>query len=84
MSGTFHSADATVAAKRAVNVIPSDSTVIPVTRSLYLGTGGDIRVRMAEDQGVITFPNVAAGFFSVQVDQIYSTSTTAADIIALY
>ena len=84
MSGAFHSADATVAAKRAVAVTPSDSTIIPVTRSLYLGTGGNLQVRMAENQSLITFTNVAAGIFPVQVDQVYSTSTTAANIVALY
>lgn len=79
----FRSADATVAAHGAVAVTLSDATIIPVTRSLFVGTGGNIAVRMADGQSV-TFSNVAAGIFPVQVDMVKSTSTTASNIIALY
>jgi hypothetical protein len=84
MAGSHRGADATVAAKRAVAVTASDATIIPVTRALYIGTGGNIKVRMAEDQADATFTNVAAGIFPVQVDMVYSTDTTASGILALY
>lgn len=84
MSGAYHSADATVAARDAVAVVVSDSTVIPVTRALYVGTGGTLVVRMAYTGNDATFTNVAQGIFPVQVDMVYSTSTTATDIVALY
>lgn len=81
--GAFHNADATVAAHGAVAVTASDSTVIPVTRSLYVGTTGNINVRMADGQTVL-FSSVPVGVFPVQVDQVLSTSTTASNIVALY
>jgi hypothetical protein len=84
MSGAYRSADATVAAKHAVAVTPSDATIIPVTRSLYIGTGGNLVVRMADSQADVTFTAVAAGIFPVQVDMVYSTNTTASNIVALY
>jgi len=80
---SYKSADATVAAHGAVAVTTSDATIIPVTRSLYIGTGGNINVRMADGQTIL-FSNVAAGIFPIQVDQVLSTSTTAALIVALY
>lgn len=83
MAGAYRSADATVAAKDAVAVTTSDATVIPITRSLYIGTGGNIKVRMASGN-TVTFSNVSAGVFPVQVDMVYSTDTTATGIVALY
>jgi hypothetical protein len=83
MPGAYRSADATVAAKSAVAVTPTDLFIIPVTRSLYIGTGGNLAVRMVNGESV-TFTNVAAGIFPIQVDIVSSTGTTAANIIALY
>lgn len=84
MSGAYHKADATVAARDAAAVTISDSTIIPVTRSLYVGTGGTIVVRMAGSGNQVTFNNVSQGIFPVQVDMVYATNTTASNIVALY
>jgi len=84
MAGAYRSADATVAARKAVAVVPNNATLIPVTRSLYVGTSGNLTVRMAEDQTNVTFANVQPGVFPVQVDMVFATGTTAADIVALY
>jgi len=83
MAGSYRSANATVSAHSAVAVTPSDSTVIPVTRALYVGTTGNIAVRMAEDGNSITFTTVPVGILPIQVDQVLSTGTTASNIIAL-
>lgn len=85
----FHSADASRPANDAVAVTPSDVTVIPVTRALYIGTGGTLVVHMAGNgagpqAATATFTNVAAGIFPIQVDQVLSTGTTATGILALY
>jgi hypothetical protein len=79
----YRSADATVSAHGAVAVTASDATIFPVTRALYIGTAGDVAVRMADGM-TITFTSVASGVFPVQVDQVLSTGTTASNIIALY
>lgn len=84
MAGVNRSADATVAAWDAVAVTLSDSTVIPVTRALYIGTGGTLKVRMAATGNLVTFANVSAGVFPIQVDQVWTTTTTASSIVALY
>jgi hypothetical protein len=79
----FHNADATVSARKAVAVTASDATVFEVCRALYVGTGGNLAVRMS-DGTAVTFTNVSAGIFPIQVDMVKSTSTTATGIIALY
>lgn len=79
----YRTADATVAAHGAFLVTPSDATIIPVTRALYIGGTGNINVRMADTQTIL-FTAVPVGIFPIQVDQVLSTSTTATNIVALY
>ena len=83
MAGSYHSANATVAAHSATTVTPSDSTVIPTTRALYIGVTGNLTVKMADDENTLTFSNVPVGIFPIQVIQVLSTGTTASSIIAL-
>lgn len=81
--GAFRDANATVSAHGAVAVTPSDATVLPVTRGLFIGTGGDVVVTMADGQ-VVTFANIAnATLLPIQVQQVRA-STTATNVLALY
>lgn len=84
MSGANRSANATVAAYAAAAVTPSDSTIIPVSRALYVGTTGNLSVRMADSQATVLFSNVPVGIFPVQVDMVFASSTTASNIVAMY
>jgi hypothetical protein len=84
MSGAFRGADATAPAHGAVAVTPSDVTVIAMCRGLYVGTTGNITVRMADGQDNVLFTAVPVGILPIQVDKVYSTGTTASTIIALY
>jgi hypothetical protein len=55
-----------------------------VTRALYVGTGGDVKVNMA-DSGTVTFVGVPTGTtLAVRASRVYSTGTTATDIVALW
>jgi len=83
MAGSYRSANATVSAHSEIAVTPSDATVIPVSRGLYVGTTGNIAVRMADDGNTITFTSVPVGILPIQVDMVMSTNTTASNIIAL-
>lgn len=80
--GAFRHANNTVSAHDAVAVTPSDSTVFPVCRALYIGVAGNLAVRMAGGQ-TLTFVGVANGVFPIQVDMVLSTGTAATDIIRL-
>ena len=83
-TGAFRHANNTVAAHGAAAIVPNDSTVLPVSRSLYIGTGGNIKVTMADGQAV-TFSNVVGGsILPIQTQVIWSTGTTASNILALY
>jgi hypothetical protein len=80
----YRTADATVAAFEAAAVTLSDSTELAPTRSLYIGAGGNLKVTTAYGTDV-TFSNVVAGsILPIQVTKVWSTGTTAANVIALY
>lgn len=83
MSGSYRSANATVSAHSAATVTPSDATVLPVTRALYIGTTGNLSVVMADDGNTVPFSNVPVGIFPIQVTQVLA-ATTATNIVALW
>jgi len=65
-------------------VTPNDSTdLTTVAQGLYIGGAGDLKVDMA-DSGTVTFSALPAGIFlPIIVKRVYSTGTTATNIIAL-
>lgn len=84
MAGSYRSANATVSAHSAFAVTNSDTTIIPVTRALYIGGAGDLVVTMAEDQNDVTFLSVLGGtILPIQVTKVLATGTTATGIVAL-
>lgn len=85
MTAPYLTADATVSARRAANVVPSDTALLPdPTRGLYVGSVGNVRVDMVSG-GTVTFASVPAGvLLPIQVERVYATGTTALSIIALY
>jgi len=50
---------------------------------LYVGGGGDLKVKMVSGK-VVTFVNMQVGFVPLHVTHVYSTGTTATNIIALW
>ncbi len=88
MAGAFRHANNTVSAHDALAVTPSDATVIPTTRALYVGVGGTVVVVTADAVSASTtstFVGVPAGtVLPIQVTKVYSTGTTATNILALY
>jgi hypothetical protein len=70
-------------AKTAVSITPADSDLAVPCRALYVGTGGNLRVTTINGNDV-TIANVAAGtILPVSVKRVWTTSTTASNIIGL-
>lgn len=62
----------------------NDSTVYtPPLVALYVGTTGNIKVDTVWGDSAVTFANVPVGILPVQVTKVYSTDTTASNIIGL-
>jgi hypothetical protein len=71
-------------------VTPSDTETLQVQLStsnrsscLYVGDGGNVRVMTAGGDTVTFFNVPSSTFMPVHVAQVYSTGTTAGNIIAL-
>ncbi len=70
-------------AHSAVAVVPSDSSDLAfLTRAVYVGSGGDLQVTMA-DGAVALFKSVSAGVLPIRCSRVHATNTTAGDLLAL-
>ncbi len=66
--------------ERAVNITPSDSDDLDVvTRAVYVGTAGDLRVTMLS--GEIVTLLAGQGWHPIRVSRVWATGTTAAAIV---
>lgn len=72
-------------ADQAVAVTKSDVTVLAPTRAIYVGTAGNITVKMAgPDENVLELANVPSGsILPLCVTQVRA-ATTASNIVALF
>ena len=76
-------ARASVVTKSDTDDIPNPGNGAVEGCVLYVGTGGTLRVLTAGGDD-ITFQNVPIGFFPVQVIRVFSSTTTANNIVALW
>lgn len=48
------------------------------SRAIYVGGAGDLTVRMASDESIVTFANVAAGmYYPIRASEIMASSTAS-------
>ena len=68
----------------AVTITPSDTgSLAGPPRALYVGVGGDVRVRTRAGTD-LTFFNVPAGsILPIEVTRIWNTGTTASQMVGL-
>jgi len=68
-----------------VEITPSnDNDLARVTRGLYVGVTGNVKVDM-EDGSTITWVGLAAGMIHpIRAKRVYATLTTATSIIGVY
>ena len=69
----------------ALAVTPSDGSDLTGEPffALFIGVGGDVKVDMASGTGTVVLKNCASGqILPLMVERVYSTDTTATDIIA--
>lgn len=73
-------------ANSAVAVTPHDSNdLATVARGLYVGVSGDVKVDMLGTGTAIVFTGLVAGVVHpLRVTRVYSTDTTATNIVAVY
>lgn len=73
-------------AENAAAVTPHDSNDLAnASRGLYVGVSGDVKVDMVGTGTAVVFTALAAGVVHpFRVTRVYSTDTTATNIVAVY
>lgn len=67
-----------------VAVVPDDAADLThLTRALYIGTGGDVRVTLA-DGSAVTFVNMVQGWHPMRVARVFATGTTADHMVGCW
>lgn len=88
MGDNFESYDAGLdsPAEHAAAVTPNDSADLATTsRALYVGTGGDVAVILADDSAAVTLVSVPAGsVLPVRAKRVMDTGTSATNIVAMW
>ena len=70
---------------RAAAVTPNDSADLAnVSRALYIGGSGDIKVTTSGGDTVTLVGVVAGSVIPLRVARVFATDTTASDIVALW
>ena len=71
-------------ARNIDSITPADSELVNMSRAVYVGSAGNMKVITYGDE-TITFQGIPAGsLLPIVVKQIYSTDTTASAILVLY
>ena len=71
-------------AMSAFNIVPGPGELEHVTRAIYVGGYGDVRV-ITINNNDITFVGLAAGLLhAIRVKRVLATGTTATNIVGLY
>ena len=87
MTDTFqrHSRGLTSPPEQAMAVVPADGTDLAcVTRAVYVGGAGDLRVRM-QGGAEVTLAAVPAGaLLPLRVTRVLAAGTSATSIVALW
>jgi|TARA_R110002124_G_scaffold101038_5_gene248430 hypothetical protein len=68
----------------ALEVTPDNAADLPnVSRSLFVGVGGDLRVLMLDGQ-TVTYGGLGPGWHPIRVSRVLATGTTASAIVACW
>lgn len=72
-------------ARNAAEITPHDTNDLAlVTRGIYVGVAGNLKVETANGD-VVTFVDLAAGMIHpIMCKQVYATGTTATDIVGVW
>ena len=79
-----HTRSLTSPPEHGATVVPGDADLGHVTRALYVGGGGDVRVRL-QDGTELTLANMPTGtLIPIRVTRVLATGTSATQIVGLW
>lgn len=79
-----HHPGLTSPAATAQTIAPNDNTDLPTaTRALYVGTTGDLHLRLTSGDDVVLANAVAGMIYPLRVVRVFSSGTTAGALVGL-
>jgi len=80
-----HAAGLSSPAEHAAAITPDDeNNLANSTRGIYVGTAGDLKITTVGGE-TVTLANVAAGVIHPwRIKRVFSTDTTASDLVAVW
>lgn len=84
MPGKLQAERTVIPAENGFPITPNDSVDLATpAKGIYVGTFGDLKVRMLGG-GIVTFVGITAGIIHpIQVAKVFATGTNAQDIVGL-
>lgn len=75
----------TAPARNCFSIAPSDTEALPqITKAIYVGSTGDLALRLVDGQQFFLFRNVPSGaVLDLRVHSVRQTGTTASDLIGI-
>lgn len=72
-------------AQKAVAITPNDSTnLTQVTKGIYVGVSGDLKVILRNDTEAITFTGISSGMIHpIEAKRVLATGTTATGVLGI-
>jgi hypothetical protein len=86
MAHSHNDINAISPARNGAAITPNDSTDLTyVTKSLFIGVGGNVTIDHVYSGTSILYANVPSGtILPVQATRVYATGTTATSIVGMY
>ena len=85
MADTFATYDdsSTAPSRKPYAITPSDTAELPdIPKGIYVGTGGDVKLRGVGGSADVTYVNLADGaYIAVRARFVRATGTTAANLV---
>lgn len=74
----------TAPASHGATLVPSDSTMLTrSTRAIFVGTAGDLAVRLVSGDEVVLTNAIAGMVYPLRVTHVLATGTTASGLVGL-
>jgi hypothetical protein len=73
-----------VTTSNTVNFTNPSNAAVPVTAVIYCGGSGNIQVQTAQNETVLFYGVLAGTVLPVQVVRVWTTNTSATNLVAIY
>ncbi len=81
----YHRDSVSDPARSARVAVPQDAAMLPIVpKAVFVGSGGDVKLRCIDDEAPVLFRNVPSGtILPLRAAELWQSDTTAGDLVLL-